>query len=345
MSQLDSLRIAIVGSTGLVGRTFTKILETSTIPISKLDLFATSKSEGLAIPFKSKEILVQDIKKIDFKKYDVALFSAGKEASKNLIPDAVEAKTLVIDNGSYWRLHPEVPLVVPEVNFQDTMKHKGIIANPNCTTIQLVVALKPLEDKYQLKKVEVSTYQAISGAGQKGIQKLLKEIETGQVEPILSKHPIAFNINFHKIDSKFGFSEEEEKVINETRKILHKKNLKIAATCVRIPVLIGHCESVSLVTRKPFTLDEIIETYTNFNGIKVLDEPENEIYPTPKVVEGTDFVYIGRIRINPAERNGLLIWVVADNVRKGAASNAIQILERLWNEAPEKITNFPRLFN
>ncbi len=343
MKKQFNLRIAIVGATGLVGRTFLKILSENKLPISKLDIFATQRSAGTKLFFKNKEIEVIDIAKINFNNYDVAFFSAGKEASLNLVPIALKNGTLVIDNGSYWRLHSSVPLVVPEVNFQDALKHNGLIANPNCSTIQLVVALKPILDKFGLKKVEVSTYQAISGAGQKGIQKLLSEIESGKVVDLLSKHPIAFNINFHKIQNKFDYSEEEYKIINETRKILNEKRLKITATCVRIPVLVGHCESVSIITKKDFTLEEIVETLSQNPAIKLYDDPEHEIYPTPKVVEGTDFVFIGRIRRNPIEKNGLHLWIVADNVRKGAASNAIQILEKLWNEAPELIYKFPKM--
>ncbi|MCX7908086.1 MAG: aspartate-semialdehyde dehydrogenase [Ignavibacteria bacterium] len=339
----DNLSIAIIGATGLVGRTFLKVIEDSFLPIAKLDLFATPRSKGIKLPFRNKELIVNDISNIDFSKYNVALFSAGKEASRTLIPLAVKSGALVIDNGSYWRLHKDVPLVVPEVNFHDVLKHKGIIANPNCSTIQLVVALKPIEDKFGIKKVEVSTYQAISGAGQKGIDKLMKEIQTGETVPVLSKHPISFNINFHSITTKFGFSEEENKIINETRKILHRSNLKITATCVRIPVLVGHSESVSIVTKLPFGLEEVEQTLLESPGIRIVDQPENEEYPTPKIAEGTDFVYIGRIRRNPTEKNGLHLWVVADNVRKGAASNAIQILERLWKETKELIFDFPKL--
>ncbi|ROL56779.1 aspartate-semialdehyde dehydrogenase [Bacteroidetes/Chlorobi group bacterium Naka2016] len=344
MKKSETLRIAIVGATGLVGRTFLKVLENSFIPIAKLDLFATSRSAGTSIVFKNKELIVQDIKNINFANYDVALFSAGKDASKEFAPLAVMNGTLVIDNGSYWRMHPQVPLVVPEVNFEDAFNHKGIIANPNCSTIQLVVALQPIENKFKIKKVEVSTYQAISGAGQKGINKLLREIETGVPVDTLSKHPIAFNINFHTIQSKFGFSEEEIKIINETRKILHRKNLKISATCVRIPVLVGHSEAVSVITKNEFSLEEVEEVWRQSPGIIIMDDPQNEEYPTPKMVEGTDSVYIGRIRRNPAEKNGLMFWVVADNVRKGAATNAIQILEHLLKVAPERIFSFQKMF-
>lgn len=345
MKKPQKLRIAIVGATGLVGRTFLKILEETSLPIEKLDLFATSKSAGKKITFGHRQLIVQNIKNARFEQYDVALFSAGKEASKEFVPLAVKSKTLVIDNGSYWRMHPQVPLVVPEVNFEDALKHRGIIANPNCSTIQLVVALKPIDKHFGIKKVEVATYQAISGAGQKGVDKLLNEIQNGSVVNVLSKHPIAFNINFHSIPSKYGYSEEENKIMNETKKILHRKNLTISATCVRIPVLVGHSEAVSIVTRKTFALEEVEEVLRNSPGIRIIDNPETEEYPTPRIAEGTDLVYIGRIRRNLAERNGLLLWVVADNVRKGAASNAVQILEHLWQKAPEKIFSFRRLFN
>lgn len=332
---MKPLRIAIVGATGLVGRTFLKILEDSLLPIDLISLFATSRSAGTTLPFKNKTLTVEDIQTADFSLFDVALFSAGKEASKTYVPRAVEQGCLVIDNGSYWRMHPEVPLVVPEVNFPEVEKHNGIIANPNCSTIQLVVALNPIKQNFGLKRVEVATYQAISGAGQKGVNKLLNEIETKQTEPILSKHPIAFNTIFHSISGKYEFSEEEAKVMNETRKILSLPDLPISATCVRIPVVVGHSEAVSLETNSHFDLPEVEAILSKSEGIEVIDEPEKENYPTPMRAKDTDVVYIGRIRRNPTAENGLLLWVVADNVRKGAASNAIQILEKMYKETPE----------
>ncbi len=332
---MKPLRIAIVGATGLVGRTFLKILEDSFLSIESISLFATSRSAGTTLPFKNKTLIVEDVQTADFSSFDVALFSAGKDASKTHVPRAVEQKCLVIDNGSYWRMHPDVPLVVPEVNFPEVEKHNGIIANPNCSTIQLVVALNPIKQNFGLKRVEVATYQAISGAGQKGINKLLNEIGTNEVEPTLSKHPIAFNIIFHSIPGKYEFSEEETKVMHETRKILGLPNLPISATCVRIPVVVSHCESVSLETYSHFELPEIESILAKSEGIKVIDEPDKENYPTPIQAKDTDFVYIGRIRRNPAVENGMLLWVVADNVRKGAALNAVQILEKMYREIPE----------
>ncbi|MGQ9819421.1 MAG: aspartate-semialdehyde dehydrogenase [Candidatus Kapaibacteriales bacterium] len=342
---MNTLRIAIVGATGLVGRTFLQLLERTVLPITRLGLFATEKSEGQSLLFKGEMIRVNDLRKADFSEYDVAFFSAGKEASQKYIPLAVSKGTLVIDNGSFWRMHKDVPLVVPEVNFFSALKHKGIIANPNCSTIQLVVAINPIKTNFGLKKVEVSTYQAISGAGQKGIDKLLHELETLTTQPIISKHPIAFNIIFHRIPAQFEFSEEETKIINETKKILDLKNLKVSATCVRIPVLISHCESVSIETQKPFELKVIAEILDNSPGIKLIDDPANEEYPTPQLAKETDLVYVGRLRKNPTSKNGLLLWIVADNIRKGAASNAIQILETLWEKAPDLIRKFPKLFN
>lgn len=340
----DYLKLGIVGATGLVGRTFLKVLEEKAIPVEKIDLYATKKSAGIKLTYKDIQLEVKDIENADFSEYDVLLFSAGKEASMKYVPIAVKSGCLVIDNGSYWRMHPEVPLVVPEVNFKDSLNHKGIIANPNCSTIQLVMALKPIADKFGLIKVEVSTYQAISGAGQKGIDKLLNEIKSGQVIEVLSKHPIAFNINFHKISAKYEYSEEEIKIINETKKILNNNELKISATCVRVPVVFGHCESVSIITEKPFELNEVEKILKSAPGITIIDEPEKENYPTPKIVEGLDNVFIGRLRKNVAEENGILMWVVADNIRKGAASNAVQILEKLWNEAKEYVFNFKNFF-
>lgn len=342
---MNSLRIAIVGATGLVGRTFLRVLEKTNLPISKIGLYASARSEGQSLLFKGEMLRVDDIRNVDFSEYDVAFFSAGKDASQKYVPLAVSKGTLVIDNGSFWRMHKDVPLVVPEVNFSSALKHKGIIANPNCSTIQLVVAINPIKINFGLKKVEVSTYQAVSGAGQKGIDKLLHELETEAIEDTISMHPIAFNIIFHKIPAQFEFSEEESKIINETKKILDAKNLKVSATCVRIPVLVSHCESVSIETQQPFDLKEISEILSNSPGIKVIDDPANEGYPTPQLAKETDFVYVGRLRRNPTLKNGLLLWVVADNLRKGAATNAIQILGNLWEKAPDLIHDFPKLFH
>lgn len=342
---MNTLRIAIVGATGLVGRTFLRVLEKTNLPISKIGLYATEKSEGQSLLFKGEMIRVNEIRKADFSEYDVAFFSAGKDASQKYVPLAVSKGTLVIDNGSFWRMHKDVPLVVPEVNFSSALNHKGIIANPNCSTIQLVVAINPIKINFGLKKIEVSTYQAVSGAGQKGVNKLLHELENGITEQIISKHPIAFNIIFHKIPAQFEFSEEETKIINETKKILEAKNLRVSATCVRIPVLVSHCESVSIETQKPFELKEIVEILDNSPGIKVIDDPANEEYPTPQLAKESDLVYVGRLRKNPTSKNGLLLWVVADNLRKGAATNAIQILETLWEIAPDLIHKFTKLFH
>lgn len=341
---MHNLRLAIVGATGLVGRSFLQVLEKKSIPISTIGLFASKKSEGHSLLFKGEMYRVANIENADFNEFDVALFSAGKEVSQKYVPLAVSKGTLVIDNGSYWRMHQEVPLVVPEVNFSAALNHKGIIANPNCSTIQLVVPLNPIKEKFGLKRVEISTYQAVSGAGQKGVDKLLRELEMQKPDPTISKHPIAYNIIFHKISNRYEFSEEELKIINETKKILNAKNLKISATCVRIPVLVSHCESVSIETRQPFKLEEIAETLSNSPGIKLVDDPANEDYPTPQMVKGSDLVYVGRLRRNPAVKNGILLWVVADNLLKGAASNAIQILENLWQKAPDKIKDFNPLF-
>ncbi len=341
---MKKLKIAIVGSTGLVGRTFLKVLEERKIPIESIRLFASTASKGKIIQFKDSELVVEALDELkSFSQFDVALFSAGKYVSEHFAPRFARAGCLVIDNGSFWRMNPKVPLVVPEVNFYDVVRHNGIIANPNCSTIQLVVPLKVLLDSFGLKRVEVSTYQAISGAGQKGIDRLEQEISNFDQIADYTNNPIAFNINFHKIDTIFGSSEEERKVMNETKKILHLPKLKISATCVRIPTFVGHCESVSVETKEPFPdLKQVYDLFEAFPSIKIIDDPAREKYPTPLLAQNTDFVYVGRLRRNPLYKNGLNLWVVADNVRKGAATNAVQILERMFTETPELIFKFKR---
>lgn len=321
--------IAISGATGLVGRTMLKVLEQRNFPVGNLKLLASGRSAGVQIPFKNDIYTVQEISGDSFEDIDIALFSAGKDVSVQFADAAARSGCVVIDNGSYWRMHPEVPLVVPEVNPDALNKHYGIIANPNCSTIQLVVPLKSINDKYTLKRVVVSTYQSISGAGQKGIDQLNSEIAGQEPASRVTSHQIAFNTVFHKITEEFGYSEEELKMINETRKILGLANLSITMTCVRLPILGGHGESVNIETELPFSLQELKDSLSSSNGIIIKDKPELEIYPTPKDANGTDEVYIGRIRRDNSIENGLNLWIVADNVRKGAASNAVQIAEKL----------------
>lgn len=323
-----SAHIAVVGATGLVGRTMLKVLKEHDFPVHKLTLLASKRSAGKTIEFNGEKFTVQELTKDSFKGIDIALFSAGSGPSKEFAPYAAAAGCVVIDNSSAWRMHPEVPLVVPEVNAHAIDQHKGIIANPNCSTIQLVVALKPLHDKYVLKRVVVSTYQSISGAGQTGVDQLMGEI-AGTAKETPYPHPVAFNTMFHPIAEYDGFSEEEIKVKNETRKIMEVPGLPIAVTCVRLPILGGHGESVNIETEHPFTPRELRDTLASAPGIIVHDDPQNAIYPTPRKSDDKDPVFVGRVRMDDSVVNGAHLWIVADNLRKGAATNAVQIASAL----------------
>jgi len=328
MSKLKKeFHVAVVGATGLVGRMMLNVLEERNFPVGKLLLFASERSAGTSIRFKGEEHIVRNIASTDFKNIDIALFSAGKTASVNYADVAAKNGCVVIDNGSYWRMNEHVPLVVPEVNPDDLINHHGIIANPNCSTIQLVVALKPVVNNFGLKRIVVSTYQSISGAGQKGIDKLKRELYEGPYTDKTEKHPIAFNTIFHEISDESGFSVEEIKMKNEIRKILALPELKIAVTCVRLPILGGHGESVNIETRKKFTVPGLRKSLKTFPGILIMDNPEKEFFPTVLHSNNTDKVYVGRIRKDDSVDNGAHLWVVADNVRKGAATNAVQIAE------------------
>lgn len=325
--------VAIVGSTGMVGRKFIQVLEERNFPVDKLYLFASKRSAGTYITFKGQNIIVEELKEdnIKDKSIDFALFSAGGDVSLKYAPIFTKYKAVVIDNSSAWRMNPEVPLVVPEVNPEDIKWNKGIIANPNCSTIQAVVALKPLYDKYGIKRIVYSTYQAVSGAGMGGYTDL-KEGLNGAA-PKKFPHPIANNVLPHiDVFTENGYTKEELKMINETRKILHDDDLKITATTVRVPVYYGHSESINVELKSKFNIEDIFELYNHSKGIVLKDDVKNLVYPMPIDAEGTDDVYVGRIRRDFSIENGLNLWVVADNIRKGAASNAVQIAEYIINE-------------
>ncbi len=321
--------IGIVGATGMVGRNFLKVMEERDFPVDKLYLFASSKSEGTVINFKNDEYIVEELKEDSFDRpMDMVLFSAGGNISKKYAPIAKEKGIVVIDNSSAWRMEDWVPLIVPEVNPEEINNHKGIIANPNCSTIQSVIPLKPLDNKYRLKRVVFSTYQSVSGSGVGG----LKDLEKGLSQPFNEKypHPIAFNVIPHIDDFlENGYTKEEIKMIEETKKILNNKDIKITATTVRVPVKYGHAVSANIELENNFELKDIYQLFNNFPGIEVLDDPWNNVYPMPILAEGKDKVYVGRIRRDFSLENGLNIWIVADNIRKGAATNTIQIAELL----------------
>lgn len=323
-------KLAIVGATGLVGRTLLKILEEKNLPIYEYVLFSSKKSAGSVISFMNKDYTVMELNENSFSNehFDFAIFSAGGETSKKYSPIAAKNGCTVIDNSSAFRMDENVPLVVPEVNSEDIKLNKGIIANPNCSTIQAVLPIKALDEKYTVKRIIYSTYQAVSGAGRYGIE----DLANGSKNLPLKKfpHPI-FNNCLPHIDvfNENGYTKEEEKMINETRKILHKPDLKITATCVRVPVLNCHCESINLEFEKEFDIKDVYNTLESFEDICVIDNPKENLYPIPTNISGNDNVFVGRIRRDYSIKNGLNLWVVADNIRKGAATNAIQILEKM----------------
>ncbi|MGL5962093.1 MAG: aspartate-semialdehyde dehydrogenase [Cetobacterium sp.] len=321
--------VAIVGATGLVGGTFLKVLEERDLPINKLYLFASARSAGKEVVFKGKKLIIEELTESSFdREIDIALFSAGGDISKKFAPIASEKGVIVIDNSSAWRMDKNVPLVVPEVNPEEIFKNNGIIANPNCSTIQSVVPLKVIDDLYTIKRVVYSTYQAVSGSGVKGIEDLENGLK-GE-KPKNYPHPIVNNCLPH-IDSflENGYTKEEEKMINETRKILGKENLSITATCVRVPVVNGHSVSINIELEKEVNIEELKAKFREKDGIILEDDIQNNIYPLATLATGRDEVFIGRLRKDFSIQNGLNLWVVADNIRKGAATNAIQIAELL----------------
>ena len=331
---MKDYKLAIVGATGLVGRTALKVLEEFNLPISNYVLFASSKSAGTKIHFNGKDYIVKELTESSFKDehFDFAIFSAGATTSKHFAPIAASTGCIVIDNSSAFRMDKDVPLVVPEVNPEEILKNKGIIANPNCSTIQAVVVLKPLDDAYKIKRIIYSTYQAVSGAGKKA----LNDYENG-----IKKHfTTLYSYNLEKFDYEIFdncipqidvfednlYTKEEMKMINETRKILKKPNLSITATAVRVPVRNCHGESINIEFENSFYLRDVLDILSASIGIKVINTPQ---YPMPINVSGYNNVYVGRIRRDNSINNGLNLWVVADNIRKGAATNAVQILKDL----------------
>ncbi|MEJ5244275.1 MAG: aspartate-semialdehyde dehydrogenase [Bacteroidota bacterium] len=324
---MKKVNLAIVGVTGLVGRTFLKVLEERNFPIDTLRLFASPNSAGKEITFRGKTFVIETLNNDSFKGLDIALFSAGSSVSREYAPIAAKSGCVVIDNSSAWRRDKNVPLVVPEVNPDDIFKHNGIIANPNCNVIPLAVVFNPLHKKYQITRVVVSTYQSISGAGQKGLDKLEKELKGLQTN---DKHRIFSNIIFHPVETEQPeITNEEAKLHFEPCKILHSFDIKITSTCVRLPFFACHCEAVNIETKFPFQIDEVKYLLANSKGIKIIDDLQNDDYPTPDIVKGKDEVYVGRIRRDNTIENGMNLWVVSDNIRKGAATNAIQIAELL----------------
>lgn len=325
------MRVAIVGATGEVGRAFLKVLEEREFPVDELYLYASEKSEGTELTFRGEKFKVRALnKETSFRGIDIALFSAGSSISKEYAPRFVKDGAVVIDNSSAWRLDPDVPLVVPEVNPEDVENHKGIIANPNCSTIQMVVALKPIYDAVGISAIVVATYQSVSGAGAKAIRELEDQTrawcQDKQMEVKNLPRRIAFNV-IPQIDvfTENGYTKEEMKMLNETRKIMHDPNIKVSATTVRVPVFYGHSEAISVKLNSPLEPESAMELLRKAKGVVLVEEG----YPTPINVAGRDEVFVGRIRKDLVFEPGLSMWVVADNIRKGAATNAVQIAELL----------------
>jgi aspartate-semialdehyde dehydrogenase len=320
--------VAIVGATGLVGRKMVEVLEERKFPVGKLRLLATKRSIGKTIDYLGKAVVVEELRPESFKGIEIALFSAGATVSKEFAPLAVKAGALVIDNSSAFRMDEHVPLVVPEVNPRQIMHHKGIIANPNCSTIQMVVALKPLHDRWKIKRIVVATYQSVTGAGKMGLDQLETELAHGTPTVKKFPHQIAMNV-LPQVDIFFedGYSREEHKMMNETKKIFGDETMKVTATCVRVPVKTAHSEAVNIEFEHPFTLEEVKEALRNAHGVVLYDDPSQNRYPMPVIAEGKDEVFVGRIRRDESIKNGLNLWIVADNLRKGAATNAVQIAE------------------
>ena len=324
------MRVAIAGATGAVGRKMLRILEERKFPAEEVVLLASERSVGRKIPFRDSELTVSRLTEDAFDGVDLALFSCGASRSLEFAPAAVKAGAVVVDNSSAFRLDEGVPLVVPEVNVDALDSHGGVIANPNCSTIQLVVALKPLHDAARIKRIVVSTYQAVSGAGQAAIDEMQAQIKGDTAAPKKMPHEIAFNCLPHiDVFLEGGHTKEEKKMVDETRKIMGAPHLAVSATCVRVPVFNAHSESVNVEFEESVSPEEARALLERAPGVEVVDDVESFAYPMPKDADGEDPVYVGRIRRDDSQENTLNLWVVADNLRKGAALNAVQIAEAL----------------
>lgn len=329
---MKKYNVAVAGATGAVGHEMIAILEQRDFPVNELRLLASERSIGVKLPYKGKELAVQQLTENSFEGIDIGLFSPGASVSKIFAPHAVQAGTVVIDNTSAFRMDPDVPLVVPEVNPHAINRHKGIIANPNCSTIQMVVALKPIHDAVRIQRIVVSTYQAVSGTGKEAIEELDRQTRNvfNQQDIVCQVYPrqIAFNCLPHiDVFLENDYTKEEMKMVNETQKIMEDKSIRVTATTVRVPVFYGHSEAVNIETEKKITPQEVRELLAKAPGVKVVDDPQNNLYPLATDAAGEDDTFVGRIRTDESIENGINMWIVADNLRKGAALNAVQIAE------------------
>jgi aspartate-semialdehyde dehydrogenase len=332
----DKYNVAVVGATGAVGEQMREVLEERQFPVGELRLLASERSAGQFLPFQSRQIRVEILDEDSFDKIDVALFSAGGSVSAKFAPIAVAAGAVVVDNTAFFRMEPDVPLVVPEVNAKEIANYRarGIVANPNCSTIQMVVALKPIHDAARIKRIVVSTYQSVSGAGRQAMEELSQQVGAlfngREIRKQKFPHQIAFNCIPHiDVFMEGGYTKEEWKMINETRKIFAEPNMAVTATTVRVPVFCSHSESVNVETYVKLSAAEVKKILREAPGVIVADEPENNVYPMAIDAVGKDATYVGRVREDQSVANGLNLWVVADNLRKGAALNAVQIAEIL----------------
>ena len=329
---MQPVDVVVVGATGLVGQTMIRVVEERKLPVRSLLPYASPRSAGSAVRFNGSSVPVQTLAESSLPRWQgaIALFSAGAQVSRHFAPLFVRHGATVIDNSSAFRMELDVPLVVPEVNGPAAFRHHGIIANPNCSTIQMVVALKPLHDRYGIRRIVVATYQAVTGAGRRGQRQLEDELAGRTPEAPAFPHPIAGNC-IPQIDVFLsdGYTKEERKMMDETRKILGDETLKITATCVRVPVVAGHSEAVTVEFDRPVHVEEARELLRQAPGVTVLDDPQHLAYPLAQHAAGCDEVFVGRIRQDPSAPNALSLWIVSDNVRKGAATNAVQIAELL----------------
>jgi aspartate-semialdehyde dehydrogenase len=331
---MKQYRIAVVGAMGLVGQEFIKILEQRNFPVSDIQLFSSDGSADQKLYFKHQETAVKEIHHESFAGMDIVFFSAGTNTSRHFVPSAIRAGALVIDNSDAWRLEGDFPIVIPEVNIEDVAHHKGVIVNPTSPIIQMVMALFPLHRVNPIKRIIVTSYQSVAGAGLLAIEELtaqVRQVLDGQpAVPRVFPHQIAFNL-LPEVDvfMDTGYTKEERKFLEETRRIMHLPEIEVSATCVRVPVFIGNSEAVHIEFTHPFPVDEARQILSHAPGVKVLDDPTVNLYPQPWVVAGTDECYVGRLRKDSAFKNGLAMWIVADNIRKGAALNAVQILEEI----------------
>ncbi len=345
---MEGFNVAIVDATDIVGQEIIKVLEQRKFPVASIQLVVSDHFSGVKLLFNHQRIEVRKAKPEVFRDIDIAFFSAGADISRRLSPWAAEAGTVVIDNSTAFRMDPAVPLVVPEVNPEDIEQHKGIIASPNCSTIQMVVALCPLHRLNPIKRIVVSTYQAVSSSGAAAMQELANQsrlaLEGRRICPHVYSHQIAFNV-LPEIDVFLdnGYTKEEQKMVEETRKILHTEDIAISASCVRVPVYFGHSEAVNVEFSSPITSEEARRILAQAPGVRVLDDPTVSFYPQPWAASGSDHVFVGRIRNDISHLNGLVMWIVADNLRKGAALNAIQIaevgIERGWISRKESLAS------